>query len=49
MLLKSNDTNAHVKKEQKLMKEFFKYLYGLSAPIMKEIFSKRSTTFQIIE
>ena len=41
MLSKSNDTIIHVKNIQKLMIEFYKYLYGLSAPIMKEVFTKR--------
>ena len=40
MLSKSNDTTIHLKKLQKLMIEFCKYLYGLSAPIMKEVFTK---------
>ena len=40
MLAKSNDTTIHVKIIQKLMIEFYKYLYGLSAPIMKEVFIK---------
>ena len=41
MLSKSNDTTIRVKNVQKLLIEFCKYLYGLSAPIMKEIFTKR--------
>ena len=41
MLSKSNDTTIHVKNIQKLMIEFYKYLYGLLAPIMKEVFRKR--------
>ena len=41
MLSKSNDTTIHVKNIQKLMIEFYKYLYGLSALIMKEVFTKR--------
>ena len=41
MLPKSKDTTIHVKNIQKLMIEFNKYLYGLSAPIMKEVFTKR--------
>ena len=52
MLSKSNDTAIHVKNFQKLMIEFYKYLYGLSAPIMKEVFTKRlllSITFEIVE
>ena len=51
MLSKSNDTTIHVKNIQKLMTEFYKYLYGLSTPIMKEVFTKRilSITFEIVE
>ena len=41
MLSKSTDTTIPVKNIQKLMIEFYKYLYGLSAPIIKEIFTKR--------
>ena len=41
VLPKSNDTTIHVKNIQELMIEFYKYLYGLSAPIMKEVFTKR--------
>ena len=41
MLSKSNDTTILVKNIQKLMIEYYKYLYGLSAPIMKEFFTKR--------
>ena len=41
MLSKSNDTTIPVKNIQKLMIEFYKYLYGLSAPITKEVFTKR--------
>ena len=41
MFSKSNDTTIHVKNIQKLMIELYKYLYGLSAPIMKEVFTKR--------
>ena len=36
-LSKSNDTAIHVKNLQKLMIEFYKYLYGLSAPVMKDL------------
>ena len=42
MLSKSNDTTIHVKNIQKLMNEFYKYLYDLLAPIMKEVFTKRT-------
>ena len=41
MLLKSNNTTIHVKNIQKLMIEFYKNIYGLPAPIMKEVFTKR--------
>ena len=40
MLSKSNDTAIHVKYIQKLIIEFYKYLYGLSAPIIKKVFTK---------
>ena len=36
MLSKSNDTTIHVKNIQKLIIEFHKYLYRLSAPIMNK-------------
>ena len=41
MLSKRNDTTIPVKNIQKLMIEFYKYLYGLSVPIIKELFTKR--------
>ena len=41
MLPKSKDTTIHVKNIQKFMIEFYKYLYGLLAPIMKGVFTKR--------
>ena len=41
MLSRNNDSTIHVKKIQNLMTEFYKHLYGLSAPIMKEAFKKR--------
>ena len=47
MLSKSNDTTIHVKNIQKLMTEFYKYLYGLSAPIMKEVFTKRLLKYNL--
>ena len=48
MLSKSNDTTIHVKNIQKLMIEFYKYhLYGLSAPIMKEVFTKRLLKYNL--
>ena len=40
MLLKSNNTTIHVKNIQNLMIEFGKYIYGLSAAVMKEVFAK---------
>ena len=47
MLSKSNDNTIHVKNIQKLMIEFHKYLYGLSAPIMKEVFTKRLLKYSL--
>ena len=47
MLPKSKDTTIHVKNIQKLMIEFNKYLYGLSAPIMKEVFTKRLLKYNL--
>ena len=47
MLSKSNDTTIHVNNIQKLMIEFHKYLYGLSAPIMKEVFTKRLLKYNL--
>ena len=41
MLSKTKNTTIHVKNIQKLMIESYKYLYGLSASIMKEVFTKR--------
>ena len=41
MLSKSNNTTIHVKNIQNMMIEFYKNLYGLLAPIMKEVFTKR--------
>ena len=49
MLSKSNDTTIHVKNIQKLMIEFYKYLYGLSAPIMFLQKECLSITFEIVE
>ena len=40
MVSKSNDTIIHVKNIKTLMIEFYKYLYGLSAPAMKEFLQK---------
>ena len=44
MLSRGNDTAVHVKNIQKLMTEFCKYLYGLSAPIKKSL-QKRALTY----
>ena len=46
-LSKSKNTTIHVKNIQKLMTEFYKYLYGLSAPIMKEVFTKRILKYNL--
>ena len=45
-LSKSNDTAIPVKNLQKLMIEFYKYLYGLSAPVMKD-FTKRILKYNL--
>ena len=47
MLSKSNDTTFHAKKIQKLMIEFHKYPYGLSTPMMKEVFIKRILKYNL--
>ena len=47
MLSKSNDTAIHVKNVQKLMIEFYKYLYGLSSPVIKDIFTKRLLKYKL--
>ena len=47
MLSKSNDTPIYAKNTKKLMIEFHKYLYGLGAPIMKEVFTKRICKYNI--
>ena len=44
ILSQSNDTKTHVKKIQTLMTEFYKYLYGFSAPMIQEVFTKISLT-----
>ena len=38
---KSNNTSIHVKNIQKLIIQFDRYFYGLLAPIVKEVFTKR--------
>ena len=40
MLSKRNDTTVNVRNTQKLKIEFFKYFYGLSPPIIKQVFAK---------
>ena len=47
MLSKSILTTIHIKNIQKLMVEFYKYHYGLSAPIMKEVFTKRLLNYNL--
>ena len=47
MLSKCNDTTIHVKNIQKLMIGFYKYLHGLSSPIMKEVFTKRLLKYNL--
>ena len=46
-LSKSKDTIIHVKNIQKLMIEFYRYLYSLSALIMKEVFTKRILNYNL--
>ena len=46
-LSKSNDATIHVKYIEKLMIELCKYLYGLSAPIMKEVSIKRILKYNL--
>ena len=47
MLPKSNATIIYVKNIQKLMIEFYKYLYCLATPIMKQVFTKRIVTYNL--
>ena len=47
MLSKSENTDIHVKNIRKLMIELYKYLYGLSGPIMKEVFTKRILKYNL--
>ena len=47
MLSKKNDTTIHVKDIQKVMTELYKYLYGLSAAIMKEFFTERLLQYNL--
>ena len=47
LLSKSSNTTFHAKIIQKLMIEFYKYLKGLSAPIMKEVFIKRINKYNL--
>ena len=46
-LSKRKDTIIHVKNIQKLMIEFYRYLYSLSALIMKEVFTKRILNYNL--
>ena len=41
------DTTIYVENIQKLMIEFYKYLFVLSAPIMKEVFTKRILKYNL--
>ena len=47
MQSKSNDTNINIKNIQKLMIDVYKYLCGLSADIMKEVFRKRLLKYNL--
>ena len=47
MLSKSNDTALHLKNIQRFMIEFHKYPYGLSSPIMKDVFTKRILKYNL--
>ena len=47
MLSKSNHTTINVKNIHKLMIEFYKCLYGLSAPTMKDVFTKRILKYRL--
>ena len=47
MLSKSNHTTVNVENIHKLMIEFYKCLYGLSAPIMKDVFTKRILKYSL--
>ena len=51
MLSKSNDTTIHVKNILKMVIEFYKYLYGILAPIKKKFLQKGSSsiTFKTVE
>ena len=41
MLSESNDTTIHIENIPKLMIEFYEYLYGLSTPVMEEVYTKK--------
>ena len=43
----SSDTSIHVRNLRTLMIEVFKYLNGLSPPIMNDIFSTRTVTYHL--
>ena len=47
MLSKSNHTTINVENIHKLMIEFYKCLYGLSAPIMKDVLTKRILKYSL--
>ena len=47
MLSKSNDITSHVKNIQELMIKFCKYLDGLLAPTMKEVFSRKILKYNL--
>ena len=47
MLSKSVDNTIHLKNIQKLMIEFYKYLYGHSDPLIKEVFTKRILNYNL--
>ena len=51
ILSKSNDTTIHVKNIEKLMIEFYKYLYSLLAPTMEKVIQKDSlrATYEVKE
>ena len=46
MLSESNET-INVKNIEKLMIEFYKYLYGLLAPIMNKVITKRLLKYNL--
>ena len=46
-LSKSYNTTIHVRNIQKLMTGFCKYFCGVSTPIMKEFFTKKTLTYKV--